>query len=580
MTAARAIVFAVAAAAATRGVGQDAEAVPDGLRILPFGLLSEVRELDRMVDQQVQVYHGGTGDVRLLELVVRGRTGRVVARVPLDRTVRGDGGALARLYARLRETGLERCAPERRVPPGARREIARAVAQVARAKPRAFANVSFRCALREAFGPAARPGDVGTLELAVRYRRSGGERIVRGTHRVRLLAPYRRVRLPGLGPLGASVRFVACDLHVHHCRDEAIGGCPSCLAETQNLRASFTLRQLRSQYQALGLQAFASTSHSYCINSAAEYAGIARDAAALSDGSFVVLPDTELTSVEAGPQEGFDLTDLYCAVFGAGPTNHGGAHGISSRKPGGNDGLLQNCSPPCLPFPTNLAAIAGEGGFLVVHHPSSMLWGWNSFAATRGVEAGARGLHGVEIWNGRAMRGQGGHVGFWVRQLLAGRLLYAYSGSDTHDAAFDFGATHVLMTEALSQRSLVRALKSGRTYVSNGDFLVVGVSIGGGKLTAILGDITPFPRGLPRGVPLEVLVLYDLGARGSVTVFRGRWGDAAETVLQRASGLSGVGLLRVRDTLENATGSYYRAYAESDDGRRTAYTSPVFFVPR
>ncbi len=70
-------------------------------------------------------------------------------------------------------------------------------------------------------------------------------------------------------------------------------------------------------------------------------------------------------------------------------------------------------------------------------------------------------MHGVEIWNGGLQTGQGGNVGLWVDWLLAGRLLYAYGGSDTHDAAFDFGANHVIVDGALTDDNLEAALKAG-----------------------------------------------------------------------------------------------------------------------
>ena len=244
-------------------------AQPD-VALLPTGLLSEVRDPSRTVDAQVRIYNAGPAPVRVRALSVRGTAGRRLAEVPLDVVLAGDGGALRRLTERIAALGLEnRCLHEAR---GATRavlgELAREVAAIRAARPPSFVDVAFRLPLARTFGAGDRPGEVRRITLSARIVHDGVEDEVEAEHSIRLLEPFRRLALPPVGPLSGAVRFVACDLHVHHCRDEALGGCPNCTAESQNISASFTLAQLKTQFQALGVDAFTSTSHSYCINSA------------------------------------------------------------------------------------------------------------------------------------------------------------------------------------------------------------------------------------------------------------------------------------------------------------------------
>ena len=63
------------------------------------------------------------------------------------------------------------------------------------------------------------------------------------------------------------------DLHVHSCHGEALDACaPSsdCTAESFQTSGSFSYAELRTMYEALGIDWFTATDHSYCINSETE----------------------------------------------------------------------------------------------------------------------------------------------------------------------------------------------------------------------------------------------------------------------------------------------------------------------
>ena len=382
-----------------------------------------------------------------------------------------------------------------------------------------------------------------------------------------------RLGLPGTLPQGGGYTLHRGDMHVHTCHGEALGACsPSanCTAESFQVSGSFSLAELKSQYQVLGLDWFTATDHSYCINDDNEYNVIAAEAAAITDSSFVCLPDTEVSSDEEGTQEGSDLADALCLGFTS--ANHMGAHGLSSRIPGGGDGLLGFCSD-LEDFTTNISKVRDQGGYSVAHHPADSSFGWNSRQATVGLEAD--GLHGVEIWNGDLQTGQGGNVADWVDWMLDGRILYAYSGSDTHDEAYAFGANHVLVEGPMSESSLESALKAGRLYLSNGPSLVLEVQLGGSVLP--MGSRVSLPSPVPAG---SVIVRADLDVGSTlakVTLFRGRVGDSSETVIGQSTNQSGSFSFEVTDNLAGGQ-TYYRAYVESVGGTLAAYSNPIFLT--
>jgi hypothetical protein len=446
--------------------------------------------------------------------------------------------------------------------------------------PRGWTAIEFPLPLDQVFFPEEPPGSVKSIEVAVDWRDAAGAlHVASAAHAVERRAPRGQPNAELLQAVpGISVH--AGDLHVHTCHGEASGACaPSanCTAESLQLSGSFSLAALRTQYEALGLEWFTATDHSYCINSPTEFAQIAGECAAASDAGFLVLPHTELSSDEEGPQSGgTDVGDLAC-LFGTN-SNHMGAHFITSQKPGGSDGFLGFCNglfnDALQGMSQNMAAIRAEGGFPIANHPSSSSWGWNSVSATDGIEANE--LNGVEIWNGAAQSGQGGHVASWVKWLLAGRIMYAYSGSDTHDAAFAFGANcAVLFGAPFSAAAIESALRHGSSYVSNGPFMLLEVPLDGAPLYS--GAIESLPAGHAPAT-LLVNVHYDFGAgSGTISLFKGRVGDAAESLVCQSGTLGGSSVFQCSTPLELGAQSWLRAYGEGSAG--VVYTNPVFFRP-
>ena len=442
---------------------------------------------------------------------------------------------------------------------------------------RPFTQIDFPVHTDQIFAEGEAPGTVRTIELALTFVDPGGVRrtSIQSRSITLLEAP---LPLPqSIAMQGTSLH--AGDLHVHSCHGEAAGACaPSgnCTAESLQLSGSFSYAQLRSQYEALGMDWFTATDHSYCINSSGEFAAIQAECAAATDASFLCLPDIELSSDEVGSQQGSDLGDILC--LGTTSANHMGAHDVTSRIPGGGDGLLGFCDGlfgnALSSFTSNIDQVRGMGGYPIVNHPDAGEFGWNSYAATAGIEANA--MHGVEIWNGASQSGQGGNVGRWVDWMLDGRLLYAYSGSDTHDEAFLFGANHALLNgEPFTAENLHNALRAGRHYLSNGHALILDAQLGGSVLS--MGSMNALPPNSP-AASYSPRVHYNFGLdTGSITIFAGKSGDSSEMILCQSGPLSGQGTFTCSASLETSANSWIRAYSES--GAKTAYTNPIFFLP-
>lgn len=560
--------------------------------LVPF-LPGQARELGR-VDGALLVYNPDLGRV-LQPVFLRGRVDdRVLFEHGVDARLVGDEryGEIQALVERLPHELTELARAERYFAAPADSTFAGAEVvdrylelrdrlqtlreEYAGGAPRPFVELPFSVELADLFEAAA-PGERRTLTLEVGVVDEAGDSWTLSVDRpVTRLAPLvRSFSAEGLG----SFEIHPGDLHVHSCKGEAVGACApfeDCAAETLQTSGSFDYSQLKSQFQVLGYDWFTATDHSYCIDAESEYDLIVSETAALTDAAFICLPDIELSSDEVGAQIGSDVGDLAC--LGTTSANHMGAHGVSHRIDGGSSGFLGFCDglfdDALDDFIGNAAEVRGDGGYPVAHHPTGS-FGWNSFDATLGIEANQ--IHGVEIWNGAFQSGQGGDVGQWVDWLLGGRLLYAYSGSDTHDEAFAFGAVHAVLTSgSFTPTNLERTVREGRVYLSNQHMLILEVEAEG--VSYLMGSI----QGLAPGAPasdLDVRAHYDFGAdSGVVSIYAGRAGDASETLLCQSGVLTGAGVFECATVLDPTARSWYRAYSENLAADRTAYTNPVFFV--
>ncbi|HBF22870.1 MAG TPA: hypothetical protein DDW23_03555 [Planctomycetes bacterium] len=571
------------------------------LQVFPMGMMDSVRRTSGAVPMQVQVYNSGSEVHALNRIRVLGPTGSVILNRDLQgENLPGDRGFYERLLFDLETINPEishRHNPrifisEEERPelgPDLEAELIWSIHERVDALRQGGAvqvrNLNLSINLADVFTPESVPGAEALLDVIVDSTQNDGTTSTAIlSHKILLLADY---ALPPrewvLAHGSSSATWVTGDLHVHNCRDQASGGCPDCNAESFNISGSFTNAQLKPQFQALGMDFFSTTTHSYCINSDTEFDAVASEAISLDEVDFQVLCGTELTCVETGSQSGSDIFDGVCLLggyFNRGISHYGG-HGISSRKPGGGDGLFNNCDDPIYDQATNVNSVNSEGGFAVANHPGGGgIWGGglglNSVAKFRGIESGK--AWGSEIWNGSGATASGTHRNWWISRLKSGRVTFPFSGSDTHDSAFDFGANHTLVEGSLSDASLVAALKSGRTYLSNGPFLDIELSDNAGHSLGMGGIAFVRRNSIPSNHPVSLTAFYNMGAgTGKIRFYRGHIGGD-EVLLDEIPGVTGSGSLSASDVVSRTNHSWYRVEIILDNSQGAAYSTPLFIA--
>jgi hypothetical protein len=570
---------------------------PSTVEILPFGLMDEVRRADMVVPMQVQLYNPGQSTVRLLDLSLLTPEGEILSQWDLnDMPLQGDGGAVREIYMDMERVNpdfshrhtnrlyipladREEIGPEAEAE-GMRRVID-GVEELKRTGAPQLHNAPFDVDLGALFGVNPQVGDLVPFDIRVRWNDGSGltqQALLPRT--VSMISPFLPPP-PGHWSFGRGVgAWIVGDMHVHNCRDEAIGGCDSCAAESTNITGAFTNAQLKTQFQSIGFDFFSSTTHSYCINSTSEFNAVLTESANLSDSNFVMLASTEVSGAELGPQTANDSADFLCTLgFGDFNVHHMGAHNISSRKLGGRDGFLDFCDAPMADQGANTQTINGEGGFAVAHHPASDFWAYNSTGWMHGQESNR--MWGVEVWNGSegANFWQAFHRNWWVDRMTEGMILYPYSGSDTHDTVYNFGAMHTFVAGALDQSSLTSALRGGNSYLSNGPFLEATLSDGGSRGLPMGGKAATRASRIPPGFQVFVDVSYNVDLTGStLNVYRGEVG-VGETLIHASTGLTGAGSFQVQDTLPTSS-SWYRAEVHNAAFQEAAVTTPMFITLR
>ena len=573
------------------------------LYLFPFGLMDSIREPQGTVPMQVQAYFSGVGQVSLRTLKVYAADGVLLEELDLrgERLI-GDGGLVARAHLLMETINPEithrhdqrifipledrpELSPD--VESALFRRLLDTMSEVVALQGSQLRNLKFDIYLPALFPIGSQPGDEAVLDLVLDYELDGSLQQTTIIHPVVLLEPY--LPPPAGWSADGSTRNAGAwhrgDLHVHNCRDEAVSGCPSCAAESFNISGSFSNADLKPQFQALGMDWFSTTTHSYCINSDNEFNAVAAEAASLDDSSFALLCGTELTTKESGPQTGSDIFDTICFLngnFDGRGTAHMGGHSITSRKPGGKDGFMDNCDNPLYNHMTNIDNVNAEGGFTIANHPGGGgIWGgglnFNSIARFEGMEAGQ--AVGCEVWNGTSWNGSPEHESWWTDRLLEGKFTWPFSGSDTHDSAVDFGVCHVWLDGPITDAALTAAMRGGKHYLSNGPFLVVNLFDANGHRIDVGGVAIVKKARVPNNYPLTVELPYNFGADvGDLEVFRGTVGDSAETLIHSAIGTSGAGTLQVPTTLPNRAHSWFRAEFTSSSGKKKAYTSLIIIA--
>ncbi len=572
------------------------------IQVFPYGLLDHVRNPNATVPMQVQIYNQGDSAVELTSLKVLDQFGNQQLEMPLyGERLPGDGGTVADAYLLMETVDPEiahRFNDRVFIPLEERRELSpeteailhrRLLDKVAEIKQNdgvQMKNARFELNLTALFPANPQAGAEAIYDVLVEYRDTKGDiHSATTSHVTTLVADF----LPpptdwspnGNGTGRSAGAWYAGDFHVHNCRDEASNGCPDCDAEALNISGSFTNADLKSQFKALGFDFFSTTTHSYCINSDNEFNAVKNESNLLDEQNFNVVCGTEMTTREAGGQTGSDpLFDAQCLLVFHGGIAHYGGHNITSRKHGGEDGWLGYCLDPMNNAIVQMNQVNSEGGFSIANHPGGNVISNNSTAMFRGIEEDM--CVGCEVWNADNSLGSISmdHRKWWIDRMLDGKYTYPASGSDTHDTAHHFGATHLWIDGPFNDDSIAAAMRSGKIYLSNGPFLSVSLADNNGHRVD-MGGVAFAPRTIPHDYPVTVEVPYNLGsATGTLRVYRGAAGDNAEVLIQEFTNLAGQGTKYVSAKIPNpsrkARGVWYRAEFESTSApQESAYTSVV-----
>ncbi|MDP6128924.1 MAG: hypothetical protein QGH77_04895 [Planctomycetota bacterium] len=577
------------------------------VHVLPFGMMEHVRDSQATVPMQVQLYNQGELYVQLQSLQVFNADHQLLSRVELqNESLPGDGGMMADAYYLMEKLDPEfshRWKHRIFIPLEERpeltpeeasilqRRLLDTVAEVKRDGGEQMHNVRFEVDLASVFGSNPSVGDEQLMLVELDYYNPEGELSRASTsHTIQLLAPYLPPPSSWTARMNGSSRssgaWYAGDFHVHNCRDEATNGCPDCDAEALNTTGSFSNADLKPQFQALGLDFFSTTTHSYCINNISEFDAVKAESENLDEAGFRILCGTELTTREAGSQSGSDpYFDAQCLLVFHGGIAHYGGHNITSRKPGGEDGWLGYCLDPMMHAVNQAKRVNEEGGFMIANHPGGNMISNNSVAMFKGIEGGM--TVACEVWNAdnTLEHMSPAHKSWWISRLLEGKFTFPASGSDTHDAAHEFGSTHVWINGTFDDAAVGTSMREGTLYLSNGPFLSVSLADNHGHRKE-MGGVIFASRSLQHDYPVTVEAPYNVGTDvGTLRVYRGGTGDSSETLLREFQNVTGQGTLQVLSSIPNPNhqrrGVWYRTEFESSGNpQKSAYSSIIIVALR
>ncbi len=226
----------------------------------------------------------------------------------------------------------------------------------------------------------------------------------------------------------------------------------------------YTIEELKEQIDAAGIHFWLSlTDHSYCLDST-EWNTVESDASTYSDSNVLFLPSEEV-SVEEDCAGYWD--EGLCG--GLDSTGHLGAHGISTF-------IESDGEEWCPEWPNSQDTIndININGFSIINHPEATHWDWESMSCTSSET-------GIEVWNGEWDSDSGTYdtndenaVDVWKQELLDGKGVYAYGGSDSHDGV-DTTVYNYAYLDSFNVANLETALSSGKSTVSNNGLIYLEV---------------------------------------------------------------------------------------------------------
>ncbi|MBI3585535.1 MAG: CehA/McbA family metallohydrolase [Ignavibacteriales bacterium] len=212
----------------------------------------------------------------------------------------------------------------------------------------------------------------------------------------------------------------------------------------------------------------------------------------------------------------------------------------------------------------------------------------------------ADGLSGIQFANGTTDMGFSKGYRAWIQSLLNGKKLFALGGNDAHGnfnhfrqigipfvtikeknvQLFGKVRTGVFINEPLSEHTILAALKSGNTIVTDGPSIQMAASNEKGETTSIGGNII----GKTFQLSITARSTAEFGTIDALKVFMGTIGAKKEMVLINLNNLATFSIDNIIPlTIETA--SYIRAEAYTsgehsfDNDPHWCFTNPIWLSP-
>ncbi|HDN67399.1 MAG: hypothetical protein B1H40_00650 [Candidatus Latescibacteria bacterium 4484_181] len=217
-------------------------------------------------------------------------------------------------------------------------------------------------------------------------------------------------------------------------------------------------------------------------------------------------------------------------------------YGIEQFIPGSGDSAERLFKfPPSLSLGEVLSKVEAQGGVAYAAHPCAMTPLTQRLVLRRRswerADFEERGLSGLQFWNGFKDLGFFRGKQRWIELLLAGRRIFALAGNDAHG---DFNRSRriripflkiaetnhncfgkvracVLVRGKLSEKTVLEALRSGRSIITDGPFVVFQVHNNQGEKAEIGETLT----GKSFTLHMEAKTIDEFGEFEKIEVFQG-----------------------------------------------------------
>jgi hypothetical protein len=227
-----------------------------------------------------------------------------------------------------------------------------------------------------------------------------------------------------------------------------------------------------------------------------------------------------------------------------------------------------------------LKQVEAAGGVISINHPAMpsgelcMGCGWTA------ADTDYSRIQAIEVVNGGNVEGPLSGIGFWEKQLSAGRRITAIGGSDNHDATLDpakapaIGVpTTVVRAAELSQPAILAAIRQGHVFldIAGTRDRVLEVRATSNGAVAQMGDVLAAPAGAKVSVEVRVAGV----AGGSISLA----GDEAKLAALPDAKLSAADQTVSFDLVADGQRRWLRVDVRGPDGKLALLGNPIYLTP-